>query len=95
MPMPGLLTRTESAEHTRCGGLAASTDFRTNLVSKQFRYIRAVPYIPECEQQPDVKEEEPSSSASPADGWKADDSGSTWTSTWKGTGSSWKKEDPW
>ena len=66
-----------------------------NMHSGQFRYIRAVPYIPECEQQPDVKEEEPSSSASPADGWKADDSGSTWTSTWKGTGSSWKKEDPW
>jgi hypothetical protein len=66
-----------------------------NMVSGQFRYIRAVPYIPECEQQPDVKEEEPSSSSSPADGWKADDSGSTWTKNWKGTGSNWKKGDPW
>ena len=66
-----------------------------NVVSKQFRYIRAVPYIPACEQQPDVKEEEPSSSSSPAEGWKADDSGRTWTKSWKGTGSNWKADESW
>ena len=66
-----------------------------NMVSGQFRYTRAVPYIPECDQQPDVKEEEPSSSSSPAEGWKADDSGRTWTKSWKGSGSNWKADESW
>jgi hypothetical protein len=66
-----------------------------NMVSMQFRYIRAVPYIPECEQQPAVIEEDPSSSSAPADGWKAADGRSTWTTNWKDKGSNWKKNDSW
>jgi hypothetical protein len=66
-----------------------------NMFSMQFRYIRAVPYIPECEQQPAVIEEDPSSSSAPADGWKAADGRSTWTTNWKDKGSNWKKNDSW
>ena len=67
-----------------------------NLVTEQFRYIRAVPYIPECEQQSDVKDEEASSSSAPAAQWKADDGGRNWDqAAWSGQGSDWKKEKPW
>ena len=66
-----------------------------NMLSGQFRYIRAVPYIPACEQQPDVKEEGASSSSSPAAGWKADDGGRNWTKSWSGTSSEWKADKSW
>ena len=71
-------------------------EFNKKLVTGQFRYIRAVPYIPECEQQSDVKEEEAASSSATADQWKADDGGRNWDkAAWSGQGSDWKTGKPW